>query len=89
MNGPRRRPFILNVAGVDFVCSFNTFLGFAQSEGREGNRRENVDTTAGDPTMRNISLSLWFRWAYGVRAAMKEFHAKAPRRKAERAFSEN
>ena len=46
MNGPRRRPFILNVGGLSVVFSFNTFLGFAQSEGREGNRRENVDTTA-------------------------------------------
>jgi hypothetical protein len=69
MDRPRPRPFSLNVVGVDFVCSFNTFPGFAQSEGREGNRRENVDTNAGSLTMRNTILSSFIRWAYGVQDA--------------------
>jgi uncharacterized protein (TIGR03435 family) len=69
---PRRRPFSLNVGGVTVVClyigRYDTVPIFAQSQmNREGNRRETVDTSPGRVTMRNIGLSSYIRWAYGVR----------------------
>jgi uncharacterized protein (TIGR03435 family) len=78
-----RRLISMNTGGAGVVFLLNTFLTVAQSQfevasikpsqagslDREGNRRENVDTSADGLTMRNVSLKSCVRWAYGVQAS--------------------
>jgi uncharacterized protein (TIGR03435 family) len=83
MVGRPRRLIFMNIGGVGVVFLLNTFLIFAQSQfevasikqiqagavDREGNRREQVNTSANGLTMRNVSLKSCVRWAYGVQAS--------------------
>jgi uncharacterized protein (TIGR03435 family) len=73
----------MNTGGIGVVLLFNTLFIVAQSQfevasikpsragslDREGNRREQVDTSPNSLTMGNVSLKSCVRWAYGVQAS--------------------
>ena len=83
MVGSLGRLISMNTGAVGVVFLLNTFLTLAQSQfevasikpsqsgslDREGNRREQVDTSPNSLTMRNVSLKSCVRWAYGVQAS--------------------